>query len=148
MIISRILILLGVLATIPFHDASAESRGNLAQYPPNEVNLTITTQPDGNPKLEPMETVLLSGNYYRLNIACPDVRDDLTGWRVEFSEFLRNAHLRLVTVGDVEVHLQGLTFHAIECDEIGSAKVSLVPIKPGSFPLRGQCTARSRSTHG
>ena len=55
MIISRILILLGVLATIPFHGASAESRGNLAQYPPNEVNLTITTLPDGNPKLEPME---------------------------------------------------------------------------------------------
>ena len=135
MIISRVLILLGVLATVPFHDASAESRGNLAQYPPNEVNLRITTQPDGSPKLEPMETVLLSGNYYRLNIACPDVRDDLTGWRIEFSEFLRNAHLRLVTVGDVEVHLQGLTFHAIECDEIGSAKVSLVPIKPGSFPI-------------
>ena len=43
--------------------------------------------------------------------------------------------MRLVTVGDIEVHLQGLTFHAIECDEIGSAKVSFVPIKPGSFPL-------------
>ena len=58
MIISRVLILLGVLAAVPFHDASAESRGNLAQYPPNEVNLTITTLPDGSPKLEPMEAVL------------------------------------------------------------------------------------------
>ena len=84
MTISRILVLLGALATVPFHEASAESWGNLAQYPPNELNLTITTLPDGNPKLEPMETVLLSGNYYRLNIACPDVRDDLTGWRIEF----------------------------------------------------------------
>ncbi len=135
MLISRTLILFGVMAAAPIYNASAESLGNLAQYPPDEVKLTITTLPDGNPKLEPMETVLLSGNYYRLNIACPDVRDDLTGWRIEFSEFLRNAHLRLVTVGDVEVHLQGLTFHAIECDEIGSAKVSVVPIKPGSFPL-------------
>ena len=50
-------------------------------------------------------------------------------------EFLRNAHLRLVTIGDIEVHLQGLSFHAIECDEIGSADISVVPIKPGTFPL-------------
>ena len=50
-------------------------------------------------------------------------------------EFLNNAHLRLVTVGDIEVHLQGLSFNAIECDEVGSAHVSFVPIKPGAYPL-------------
>ena len=50
-------------------------------------------------------------------------------------ELLHNSHLRLVTVGDIEVHLQGLSFNAIECDEIGSAHVSLVPIKPGSYQL-------------
>ena len=38
---------------------------------------------------------------------------------------LNNAHLRLVSVGDMEIHLQGLSFNAIECDEIGSATVSL-----------------------
>jgi len=78
---------------------------------------------------------LNSGQYYRLTIDCPDVRDDLTGWRIEISEFLNNAHLRLVTVGDIEVHLQGLSFNAIECDEIGSAHISFVPIKPGAYPL-------------
>ena len=41
----------------------------------------------------------------------------------------------MVTVGDIEVHLQGLSFNAIECDEIGSAHVSFVPIKPGTYPL-------------
>ena len=51
------------------------------------------------------------------------------------TELLRNAHLRLVTVGDIEIHLQGLSFNAIECDEIGSAHVSFVPIKPGSYKL-------------
>ena len=50
-------------------------------------------------------------------------------------EFLNNAHLRLVTVGDIEVHLQGLSFNAIECDEVGAAHVSFVPIKPGAYPL-------------
>ena len=50
-------------------------------------------------------------------------------------DLLRNSHLRLVTVGDIEIHLQGLSFNAIECDEIGSAHVSFVPIKPGNYEL-------------
>lgn len=50
-------------------------------------------------------------------------------------QLLKNAHLRLVSVGDIEIHLQGLTFNAIECDEVGSASVSFVPIKPGKYDL-------------
>ena len=115
--------------------AANESLGNLAQYPPERVELIITTADNGAPQLQPEELVLSSGQYYRLTIDCPDVRDDLTGWRIEMPEFLNNAHLRLVTVGDIEVHLQGLSFNAIECDEVGSAHVSFVPIKPGAYPL-------------
>ena len=117
------------------HWVAAQSLGNLAQYPPKRVGLTITTAENGSPELQPKELTLNSGQYYRLTIDCPDVRDDLTGWRIEMMEFLNNAHLRLVTVGDIEVHLQGLSFNAIECDEIGSAHVSFVPIKPGVYPL-------------
>ena len=94
-----------------------------------------TTADNGGPLLQPAELVFNSGQYYRLTIDCPDVRDDLTGWRIEMPEFLNNAHLRLVTVGDIEVHLQGLSFNAIECDEVGAAHVSFVPIKPGAYPL-------------
>ena len=115
--------------------AAAESLGNLAQYPPERTGITITTADNGSPELQPEELVLDSGKYYRLTIDCPDVRDDLTGWRIEMPKFLNNAHLRLVTVGDIEVHLQGLSFNAIECDEIGAAHVSFVPIKPGVYPL-------------
>ena len=114
---------------------AAESLGNLAQYPPERTVITITTADNGAPQLQPEELVLDSGQYYRLTIDCPDVRDDLTGWRIEMPEFLNNAHLRLVTVGDIEVHLQGLSFNAIECDEVGAAHVSFVPIKPGAYPL-------------
>ena len=117
------------------HAAEAAPLGNLAQYPPERVMLTVTTGDDGGPVLAPSEIVLNSGRYYRLTIDCPDVAGDLSGWRVEMPEFLNNAHLRLVTVGDIEVHLQGLSFNAIECDEVGSAHVSFVPIKPGSYPL-------------
>ena len=115
--------------------AVAESLGNLAQYPPERIGLTITTADNVRPELQPEELILNSGQYYRLTLDCPDVRDDLAGWRIEMPEFLNNVHLRLVTVGDIEVHLQGLSFNAIECDEIGSAHVSFVPIKPGVYPL-------------
>ena len=117
------------------HWVAAQSLGNLAQYPPERIGLTITTANSGSPELQPEELILNSGQYYRLTLDCPDVRDDLAGWRIEMPEFLNNAHLRLVTVGDIEVHLQGLSFNAIECDEIGSAHVSFVPIKPGVYPL-------------
>ena len=113
----------------------SESLGNLAQYPPMGVDLTISTTKEGFPSLVPSEIPLNTGQYYRLNINCPDVKDDLTGWRIEMPDLLRNSHLRLVTVGDIEIHLQGLSFNAIECDEIGSAHVSFVPIKPGSYQL-------------
>ena len=128
----RFSLLLAVFLASP---AVADSLGNLAQYPPTKINLTITTTSDAAPKIEPAEIQLLSGKYYRLTINCPDVRDDLTGWRIEMSDLLNNAHLRLVTVGDIEIHLQGLSFNAIECDEAGTAHVSFVPIKPGAFPF-------------
>ena len=88
-----------------------------------------------------------SGQYYRLTIDCPDVRDDLTGWRIEMPEFLNNAHLRLVTVGDIEVHLQGLSFNAIECDEIGISTRELRADQARCLStLRWQRAACSRST--
>ena len=114
---------------------SNQSLGNLAQYPPLGKDITITKGDDGMPQLQPKVVNLLTGKYYRLNINCPDVQDDLTGWRIEMQDLLRNSHLRLVTVGDIEIHLQGLSFNAIECDEIGSAHVSFVPIKPGKYEL-------------
>ena len=124
-----------IILSIYFYPLIAESGGNLAKYPPEEKDITIITSKEGYPKINPEEIILLTGKYYRLNIHCPDVRDDLTGWRVEMLELLHNSHLRLVTVGDIEIHLQGLSFNAIECDEIGSAHISLVPIKPGSYQL-------------
>ena len=120
---------------VSYNFVYANSLGNLAQYPPSKLDLTVITSEEGYPVLQPMEINLFSGKYYRIGINCPDVKDDLTGWRIEMSDLLRNSHLRLVTVGDIEIHLQGLSFNAIECDEIGSAHVSFVPIKPGAFDL-------------
>ena len=125
--------LLGALLGSAAVNGSAQSLGNLAQYPPTPTQLTITTSNEGNPIIEPSVIQLDSGNYYRLTVSCPDVKGDLSGWRLEMPRLLNNSHLRIVIVGDMEIHLQGLSFNAIECDEIGSATVSFVPIKPGSY---------------
>ena len=63
-----------------------ESLGNLAQYPPLGIDLTISTTEEGFPSLVPSEILLNTGQYYRLNINCPDVKDDLTGWRIEMPD--------------------------------------------------------------
>ena len=113
----------------------AQVGGNLAQFPPTDLFLEITTGPHGDPVLSVDEFQLITGDYYRLNINCPDVADDLREWRMEVDDLLQNSHLRLVSVGDVEIHLQGLTFRATECDEVGSARFSFVPIRPGTYDL-------------
>ncbi len=127
---TRILTIIALLFATP---AWAQSLGNLAKYPPTKKRLTISTAADGMPRLQPQTIKLQSGRYYRLKIDCPDVQGDLSGWRIEMRALLNNAHLRLVTIGDIEVHLQGLSFNAIECDEVGAAEVSFVPIKPGNY---------------
>ena len=123
------------LGTSVIASKRAGSLGNLAQYPPERRLLTISTSETGRPILTPQSLELNSGRYYLLTIDCPDVQGDLSGWRLEMPQLLNNAHLRLVAVGDMEIHLQGLSFNAIECDEVGSASVSFVPIKPGNYPL-------------
>ena len=113
----------------------AQVGGNLAAGPPVDIFVEISTSPNGEPALSLTEFRLTTGEYYRFNISCPDVTHDLAGWRVEAADLLSNSHLRVVSVGDIEVHLQGLTFRAIECDEIGSARFSFVPIRPGAYDL-------------
>ena len=113
----------------------AQVSGDLAAGPPLDIFVEISTGPNGEPVLSRQEFKLTAGAYYRFNIHCPDVTDDLAGWRVEVTDLLSNSHLRVVSAGDIEIHLQGLTFRAIECDEIGSARFSFVPIRPGSYDL-------------
>jgi hypothetical protein len=121
---------------MPAKRPDAQVGGNLAAGPPIDIFVEITTSADGAPVLSQQAFELITGEYYRFNISCPDVKDDYTGWRIEVTELLANSHLRVVSVGDIEIHLQGLTFRAIECDEVGSARFSFVPIRPGTYDLQ------------
>ena len=106
----------------------AQVGGNLAAGPPVDLVLDITSSADG-PQISRSELELLTGEYYRLNVSSDSEED----WRLEVDELLRNSHLRLVTVGGIEVHLQGLSFRAIEFDIPGTAQFSFTPIRPGTY---------------
>lgn len=110
---------------------SARAQGNLAKLPAIEIPVSITTRPDGSPSISPTEIKLTTGKYYRFAVTS----DGKAVWRLELSDLLQNSHLRLVTVGGVEVQMQSLVFRAIEFDEAGKASFTLTPIRPGTYSL-------------
>ena len=120
--------------------------GNLAAGPPLDLSLEITTGSDG-PILSVSQFKLITGEYYRLNISS----DGEEGWRLEVDELLRNSHLRIVTINEIEVHLQSLAFRAIEFDVAGTAQFSFTPIRTGTYEFSVgdvPSTVRRRSEAG
>ena len=119
--------------------ATAQVGGNLTKYPPNELRLEITTGEWGEPVLTPERFDLVTGDYYRLTISSDGKGKSPQGGtqsrRFEAPEFLSNVHLRILTIDDTEVHLQGMSFRAIELDEAGEASFTFVPIRVGEFPI-------------
>jgi hypothetical protein len=122
--------LIGLLASAAT-PAFAQVGGNLAQLPAVDLQVAITTAPDGSPQISPAEIRLTTGEYYRLNVTS----DGGAVWRIEADDLLQNSHLRILTINGVEVHLQGLAFRAIEFDEAGTASFTLTPIRPGAYAL-------------
>ena len=111
--------------------ATAQVGGSLTALPAVELSLTITTGPDGAPRLSPERFELVTGDYYRMSVKS----DGKAVWRFEATDLLQNAHLRIVTIAGIEVQLQSLVFRAIEFDEAGEAKFAFTPIRPGTYEL-------------
>ena len=115
--------------------ALAQESGVIGRPPPTDVFLTVTTGANGEPVLSDDEFLLVLGAYYRFNFVCPDAVDDSTGFHFEATELLANAHLRVVSVNDIEIYLQGMSFRAIECDEAGAARFSFHPMRRGVYEI-------------
>ena len=112
-----------------------EPRGVIGGGPPNDIFLEVTTGPNGEPILSANEFHLETGGYYRFNFVCPDALDDATGFHFEATDLVANSHIRVYSVGDIELYLQGQTFRAIECDEPGHARFSFHPMRSGVYDL-------------
>ena len=67
-----------LLSSFSTAQVAAQSLGNLAQYPPQPMKMTITTSKEGEPVVTPSTLKLNAGRYYRLTFDCPDVRGDLS----------------------------------------------------------------------
>lgn len=119
--------------------AQAQVGGNLAAYPPVDVRIDITTGPEGKPVLSTQRLELVTGDYYRLTFSSDgqgkDTRGEPLARRVELNEFLANIHLRILSISGIEVHLQGMSFRAIELDEKGEASFTFTPIRPGEYQV-------------
>lgn len=115
-------------------EAGQES-GVIGSPPPEDITLEVTTGGDGEPILSQDQFDLALGGYYRFNFVCPDAQDDSTGFHFEATDLVANSHIRVLSVGDIEFYMQGLSFRAIECDEAGSARFSFHPMRAGVYDL-------------
>ena len=109
--------------------------GVVGSPPPQDIFLEITTGEGGAPILSQDEFTLATGGYYRFNVVCPDAVDDSTGFHFEAPDLIANSHLRVYSVGDMELYIQGQTFRAIECDEAGAARFSFHPMRRGVYEI-------------
>ncbi len=136
-VLKKLMISTAMVAGVLAMSASgkAQEAGVIAAGAPLDIFLEVTTGPNGEPVLSTDEFDLVTGGYYRFNFVCPDAQDDTTGFHFEATDLLANSHLRVVSVGDMELYMQGLTFRAIECDEAGAARFSFYPIKRGVYDL-------------
>ena len=118
---------------------SAEAQqqpGVVGAPPPEDLFVTVITGENGQPVFDgESEFTLALGGYYRMNFVCPDATEDQAGFHFEVTDLLANSHLRVVSIGDIEIYMQGLYFHAIECDEAGAAKFSFHPMRRGVYDI-------------
>jgi hypothetical protein len=72
---------------------------------------------------------LESGKYYRLAIEA----DGSSELAVAGPEFFRNVWINEVVINDIEVRPLGLD--SLEFDAAGTAEITFIPIRPGSFTV-------------
>lgn len=109
--------------------------GVIAAPPPVDIFMEVTTGPNGEPVLSKDEFDLVVGGYYRFNFVCPDAKDDATGFHFEANNLLENSHLRVVSIGDIEVYMQGLS-------SAPSNATKLVPLASASIQC-GKASTKS-----
>ena len=73
---------------------------------------------------------LQAGKYYRISIES----DGSAELAVSGAEFFRNVWVNEIVISGIEVRPLGVD--SVEFDDEGTARVSFVPIRPGTFVLR------------
>lgn len=90
-----------------------------------EINLTA-----GEMK-SPGEYELLSGSYYTLSITSDGTQEQA----VEAPDFFRNIWINEIVINQIEVRPMG-GIDSLEFDAAGTARISFIAIRPGSYVFR------------
>ncbi len=124
-----------------------QQSGVVGSGPPEDFTLEVTVAPGGGITLSQTEIKLAWGGYYRFNLICPAAGvENEAGISFSAPEFLQNAHIRIVSVSDlngafqdvpeINFHLQGLNLRMIDCEGLGlAARISFHPMRKGTFPF-------------
>ena len=95
----------------------------------NREKLEPLTLASGQPVAEAPYT-LKSGTYYKINI----VSDGTAELALAGSEFFRAVWINEIVINKIEIRPMG-GIHSIEFDDEGTAEISFIAIKPGSYEL-------------
>ena len=124
---SAFLALIGVLALSPFLAGEALAQAGLLTG--GATKLDPITLSSGQPlAAKPYE--LEAGKYYKLDIEA----DGSAELALEGPGFFRNVWVNEVVINDIEVRPLGVD--SLEFDDEGTATISFVTIRPGTFTLR------------
>ncbi len=102
--------------------------------PPKDVFVEARLSANGI-ALSPAEIQLDRGAYYRLNLVCHASDQGDPNFTFETDPLVRNAHLRVLTVENIEVYVQGLSFRALQCEGEGAVKFSFYPLRSGTYEI-------------
>ncbi|ABL71088.1 MULTISPECIES: hypothetical protein [Paracoccus] len=127
----------GKFVAIAFLTANMAFSASAQPAPLEELFLKVAAGEDGKPTISQDEFQLSKNEYYRLNFVCAEDAGD-TGFQFESVPLLSNSHLRVISIEGQEIHIQGLSFHALQCDEAGTIRFSFYPIRSGTFEFTVQ----------
>ena len=129
----RVIVVMGLMLLSV--SAQTQQSGVIAPPSPVDIFLEASTGPDGQVALSASEFKLVTSRYYRINFVCPDVKGDFRGLQFKATRLVANSHIRVFSVGNIELYLQGQSFRAIQCDEAGSARFSFIPMRKGVYNI-------------
>ena len=124
-------IILALSALLVF---AAVSHAQPTGGPPRDIDVEAKATAEGI-VLSPATITLARGDYYRLNLACRPNDGAEPSFAFDLADFVRDLHLRVLTVDTIEVYLQGLSFRALQCEGAGKVSFSFYPMRPGAYDV-------------
>lgn len=107
----------------------AEARAQAGLLTGGATKLDPITLSSGQP-LAAAPYELEAGKYYKIDINC----DGSAELAISGPDFFRNVWINEIVIADIEVRPLGID--SLEFDDEGTATISFVTIRPGSFTLR------------